>query len=497
VGIQQPTALQPNTAPESDKNLTILFDTMFRCVNQRGNLPGFDIKIEDCKDDIRKTLTFLYGLENIVTEILEGETENFFLPIIALNGHLFSVNIAKESQYLCLDIFEREASVRQAIEKKQEQIKQDPFHWSKNVTKDTSNDLDFTQGLLDTEGIIFYVIDKDGKFLQTNRYFQEMCGFGEESMVGASEEDVLSKAFLSKNEIKTEFVGPHQRTLRCEEKFVKANLESMTFQMQRRTLVSGDGTPYATASLGVNISKLKSVEGEMARSNKALEQFAYLASHDLQAPINRVLGFLGILKENNSEDREFAISAIETSACRMRSLVRGLLSMSTASGNKLNLQTTLSEDLLEAALENLRAKDFERTIEISIEMPKARVVCDPELILQVFENLLSNAVRFQSKARPLKISMGYSSKDQKHRFYVSDNGSGLKEELHENLFKKKKQSQSKEKNENADKGSGLGLTICNRIIEAHGGEIWGESDGKSGSTFFFEFPELEIRNEAP
>jgi PAS domain S-box-containing protein len=225
---------------------------------------------------------------------------------------------------------------------------------------------------------------------------------------------------------------------------------------------------------------------ELARSNKDLEQFAYVASHDLQEPLRAVSGFVGLLKhhlegtldDKKTEYMNFAIDGVT----RMQALINGLLEYSRVDTRGKPPESTDSRAVLEQALLDLQASIKESGAKVTADhLPTVNV--DPVQLVQLFTNLIGNAIKFRSD-RPPEIKISASRQDSSWKFAVSDNGIGIEPQYTECIFLIFQRLHTRKKYP----GTGIGLSICKKIVERHGGKIWVESKPENGSTFYFTLP---------
>ncbi len=221
---------------------------------------------------------------------------------------------------------------------------------------------------------------------------------------------------------------------------------------------------------------------ELKRSNTELEQFAYVASHDLQEPLRMVASFTQLLekqyKDKLDETAAEYINFAVDGAKRMQNLIKDLLAYSRVTSHNEDFIEIDCEELIEEVIFNL---------EIIIKDNKAIITRDPLPIIrsdrlqmqQLFQNLIMNAIKYNDKMPVIHIS---AQKDGEYWvFGVSDNGIGIDPEHYERIFQVFKRLHSKEEYN----GTGIGLAICKRIVERHGGRIWIESELGNGSTFYF------------
>jgi PAS domain S-box-containing protein len=225
---------------------------------------------------------------------------------------------------------------------------------------------------------------------------------------------------------------------------------------------------------------------ELARSNKDLEQFAYVSSHDLREPLRTVTGFVQILQDRyqdklDAKAGEYISFAVE-GAKRMQQLIDDLLAYSrVGSGAVMKLWNT--QKSLDRALNSLKGSIEESQAWITVD-PMPTAYADGTLLAQVFQNLIGNAIKFRS-GEPPEIHIGARRSEESWLFWVKDNGIGMDPEYRDKIFVIFKRLHSRDKYS----GTGIGLAICKKIVEQHGGEIWVESGLGKGSTFYFTLPD--------
>jgi light-regulated signal transduction histidine kinase (bacteriophytochrome) len=226
---------------------------------------------------------------------------------------------------------------------------------------------------------------------------------------------------------------------------------------------------------------------DLARSNKDLEQFAYVASHDLQEPLRAVGGFMGLLKNqyyNNLDDqaREYIDFSVE-GAERMQSLIEGLLAYSRVGTRGGEFAPISLESALNAATANLKFLITESQAAITND-PLPVVTADLLQMTQLLQNLVANAVKFHGPHSP-EIHIGAQRKERAWEIYVRDNGIGIDSQYFDRIFLIFQRLHTRTQY----KGTGIGLAVCKKIVERHGGKIWVESVPGQGSTFCFNIPD--------
>jgi signal transduction histidine kinase len=225
---------------------------------------------------------------------------------------------------------------------------------------------------------------------------------------------------------------------------------------------------------------------ELARSNADLEQFAYVASHDLQEPLRMVTAYTELLAERYKgrldENADKFIGYAQDGALRMQVLIRDLLAFSRV-GRKEDAFTNVDCNSLMA--------DIKQTLTSAIQESGAVLTCgelptvsaDRTQMMQLFQNLIGNAIKFRGEKPPL-IFIKAEKNDGQWLFSVSDNGIGVAPEFAENIFVIFQRLHARAEYP----GNGIGLAICKKIVERYGGKIWVESQSGTGSTFHFTLP---------
>lgn len=223
---------------------------------------------------------------------------------------------------------------------------------------------------------------------------------------------------------------------------------------------------------------------ELEQSNKDLEHFASIAAHDLKSPLATISGYMELLDESlkrkiDFEDAKY-ISTIKRSAAAMTVLIDRILEYSSV-GRKLGAFSRVSTDVIVREVVESLDSLIETTGAKIIFQDLPTVVAESALLSQLFQNLISNAVKFRDENRTPIIRIEAKEEPDKWIFCVKDNGLGIKLEDRENLFTLFKKVHSK----SSHKGYGIGLATARKIVELHGGTIWIESQPGIGSTFFF------------
>jgi two-component system sensor histidine kinase/response regulator len=229
---------------------------------------------------------------------------------------------------------------------------------------------------------------------------------------------------------------------------------------------------------------------ELERSNQELAQYAAVASHDLQEPLRTLTTYLGMIWEENyaglgGEQKEYMDVVID-SARRMRELITDLLSFSQVGQGEPKLESVDCAALLQETLQSLKAVIGERGGKVELG-PLPTIQAEPSLLGQVFQNLLENALKFSPGESP-RVTVSASESEGAWVFKVQDSGIGIGPEHFEKIFKLFQRLHSQDDYP----GTGLGLSLCKKVVERHGGEIWVESVPGGGSAFYFSIPQAGI-----
>ena len=222
---------------------------------------------------------------------------------------------------------------------------------------------------------------------------------------------------------------------------------------------------------------------ELARSNADLEQFAYVASHDLREPLRMVSGYVQLIAEEVGDklgpDAHDYVGFALDGTQRMDALIQALLSYSRVGSRGMRLERVSPETVLKDVLGDLR-KAQEESGAVVTHGPLPTITADVTQIRQLFQNLLANAMKFRGEA-PLEIHVSAQESAAEWQFAVRDNGIGIDPRHAEKIFVLFQRLHTRE----AYPGTGIGLAVCKRIVERHRGRIWVESEPGKGSTFRF------------
>jgi PAS domain S-box-containing protein len=255
----------------------------------------------------------------------------------------------------------------------------------------------------------------------------------------------------------------------------------------RGTLIGLVGVSHDITERKRQEEEAKKNAAELARSNAELEQFAYVASHDLQEPLRAVASCVQLLKKRyegqlDARADEFIAHAVDGTK-RMQALITDLLAYSRVGTHTHPFESVELGEVVDEALTNLTIAVQESGAVVKHEgLPQ--VIADGSQLVQVFQNLVGNAIKFRGE-RPPEIRIAAQRGEGEWVLSVADNGIGIEPQYFERIFRVFQRLHTRARYP----GTGIGLAICKKIVERHGGRIWIESQPERGSTFFFSLPE--------
>lgn len=327
-----------------------------------------------------------------------------------------------------------------------------------------------------------------GSWLRVN---QKLC-----DIVGYSHTELLTKTFQDithPEDLETDLNYVRQiladeiKTYSMEKRYIRKNGSQVWIDLTVALVRDEAGQPKYFISVIEDITERKHAEEELKRSNAELEQFAYVASHDLQEPLRAVAGMVQLLGQRyqgklDERADEYIGHAVEAST-RMQKLINDLLDYSRVNRLGRSFENTAVEKSLNTALANLQLVIQESQAQITHD-PLPSLMTDSGQLTQVLQNLIGNAIKFRG-ARPLHIHIGAKKIEGAWQFEVSDNGIGIESKYYERIFLVFQRLHTRREYP----GTGIGLALCKKIIERHNGQIWVESQPGLGSTFYFTIPE--------
>lgn len=358
-----------------------------------------------------------------------------------------------------------------------------------SLTPETLRQLQFEAALLDHVNSAIIATDMVGTITYWNAFAEQLYGWQSVEVIGKSILEITPAHSQDGAAILAHIAAHGSWTGEFE---VKRKDGSTFPALVTDSLVrDADGTPSGFVGVSIDVSERKRAERELAEkalalahSNTDLQQFAYVASHDLQEPLRTISGFASLIEQRCELGPDCAqyLSFIVSAAERMRTLVDAFLTYSRGVSSEPVPATPVPMDsVLHWALMNLETLIQETGAIITAdELPV--VEGRQEQLGQALQNLIGNAIKYR-RAEPPRIHVGAKKGETDWLFAVRDNGIGFRPEYAERIFGLFKRLHGQ-----GVPGSGIGLALCRRIIEQHGGRIWAESEEGAGSVFYFTLP---------
>ncbi len=335
------------------------------------------------------------------------------------------------------------------------------------------------------------IVGLDGRIVFSNKAVEKIYGFSPEEFQGRHVNEMnVDQEFADKV-----IIPAIKETGRWVGELMVKHKDGGTFPIWLTASLVKDskGEPISMVGIITDITERKRVEeererwmAELARSNAELQQFAYVASHDLQEPLRMISGFAQLLekqyRDKLGKDADEFIAYIVNGATRMQTMINDLLAYSRVGTQGKPFQPTDCESVLNQVMVNLKVA-IEQSGAVVTHDPLPTITADTSQMIQLLQNLISNAIKFRSKKLP-RIHIHTEKKGNEWVFSVRDNGIGIAPEFFGRLF------QIFQRGHLASEyaGTGIGLATCKKIVERHGGKIWAESVEGKGSTFYFTIP---------
>lgn len=351
------------------------------------------------------------------------------------------------------------------------------------------------RAVTETANVGIITADSDGRIVYMNPFAAASFGLNAEAVIGQSLTIMMPERFRAAHRAGLERIltSDSPKTLGATIELSGLHCNGSEFPIEILLSVwTSDGDTFFTAFVR-DISNRKQSEmaleqrtRDLERSNADLEQFAYVASHDLQEPLRMVASYVQLLARRykgrlDSDADEFIGFAVD-GATRMQRLIQDLLAYARLGrSGKLPIPTHIGE-CAQSATTHLQEAIIESGARLRIDADCEALVI-PSLLVQVFQNLIANALKFRKDAEP-QIQINVVRDGKFWHVSVSDNGIGIEPQHRERVFAIFQRLHTRREYP----GTGIGLAICRKIIESFGGTIWVESDAGSGSTFHFTIP---------
>ena len=338
-------------------------------------------------------------------------------------------------------------------------------------------------------------VDLSGRFMKVNRRLCEILGYGEQELIGRPVKEISHPEDRNLTDSQRMRVRSGEKpSVRFEKRYIRKSGAIVWVDLSVALACDASGVPQYEIALFNDITERKKAEAalreaheELKRSNAELEQFAYVASHDLQEPLRMVSSYTQLLMRRYGDkfdgDAKDFTAFIVDGATRMKQLIEDLLAYSRVGTRDRNFKPADSESSLKRALTNLRAaiQDSGATV-TQDKLPT--IPCDEVQLAQLFQNLIGNALKFRKPDVAPAVHVGAAEQGAEWEFMVRDNGIGIEPQYFERIFMVFQRLHDK----GEYPGTGIGLAIVKKVVERHGGRIWVQSQPGAGTTFHFTMP---------
>jgi PAS domain S-box-containing protein len=342
---------------------------------------------------------------------------------------------------------------------------------------------------LENAPVALHLLAPEGTILRASRFELELLGYQREAYEGRHIREFHADEGVAEDILRRLARG---ETLRDRPARLRAGDGSI-----RHVLINGnlrrdpEGNPVHSRCVLRDVSeieeRLRVANEDLARSNRDLEEFAYLAAHDLKEPLRVVIGFADLLRSRYAaqlgDEGELFVRSIVDATRRMEQLIDGLLDYARISSGDLPVSVVSFDDVCAEAIENLRRAIDDTGASVLTSGPLPKVVGLRSQLVQVVQNLIANSLKFRREEAPV-VRISAERLDERVHVAVADNGTGFDARHAQRIFQLFQRLVGR--NERA--GAGIGLAVCRRIVERHGGEITAESEPGRGATFRFTLP---------
>jgi PAS domain S-box-containing protein len=373
--------------------------------------------------------------------------------------------------------------------------------------------------LYDNAPAMYFSLNRHGRVIDCNqtlltsleRHRDELLGHSFARLLHESDVERFQRAFSDL--LKAGSIDLESRWVRSSGELIDVWISARTFdglrgQIEQVRCVAQDLTAKhrLEAKLRVSNQSLARANAELSRKNRELDEFVYVVSHDLQEPLRTLIAFSDFLLKDhsqrlNEEGRAYVQHLVEASR-RMRSMIHGLLNLSRAGKVTEEFGPVELQELVNVVRTDLRELIRSRKAEVRLTAPRITLWGDRGRVQQLLSNLISNGIKYNQSTnpcveigilhRPDEREIGGTQLEPFQTFVVSDNGIGIEHRFHSTVFQLFRRLHPHEEYE----GSGVGLAICYKIVEAHKGRIWVESEPGCGSRFFVSLPRTPMATTA-
>jgi len=375
-------------------------------------------------------------------------------------------------------------------------------HYAKAQLRESE---DKYRNLYDEAPVGYVEMDQQGRITRVNRRMLELMGYGSEEMLGKPLWDFVVERKAAERVIQAKLSGSQPPSRALERTYKRKNGTTIPVIIRDRVAVDGDGRIVGIRATIQDITERKRAEealrrsrdelevrvrertAELERRNRELQDFVFIASHDLQEPLRKIQLLGDLLAQRSGEtlngcERDL-LKRIVNASQRMRSLIQSLLAYSLLSGKERAMEETDLSSTVDEAMSILETSILEKNARVEIE-PLPRILVDPVQTVQLFQNLIANGLKFHREGEPPHIRIYARAVPGAWELCVEDNGIGFEEKYLDKIFVPFQRLHHGSRYA----GVGMGLAICRKIVERHGGSISARSTPGKGTTFIVTLP---------
>jgi PAS domain S-box-containing protein len=418
--------------------------------------------------------------EGYLTVFKEGSVTDYPLEIRHRDGHvtpvIYNASVYKDEDDNIIGVF---AAARDITERKR----------AEEAVKQANA---YNRSLIEASLDPLVTIAPDGKITDVNEATEKVTGYSRDELIGTDFSDYFTEPDKAREGYLQVFKEGIVTDYALKIRHRSGNITPVVYNASVYSNEAGSVIGVFAAARDVTElnraeEALKQKMAEVERSNAELEQFAYVASHDLQEPLRMVASYVKLLDRRykdklDADASEFINYAVEGST-RMQQMINDLLAYSRVGTKGMPFEPVDLELTLKRALGNLKASISESDARVTYD-PLPTVMADDIQLTQLFQNLIGNAIKFRSADRSPIVHVSAKRLESAWEFVVSDNGIGIEPEYFDRIFIIFHRLHTRVEYP----GSGIGLAICKKIVERHGGRIWVESKPGVGSMFHFTIP---------
>ena len=358
--------------------------------------------------------------------------------------------------------------------------------------------------LIENANSMIIKLDTNGNIQFFNEFAEKFFGFNKDKIMGKNIMDTIVPQIESSGKNLHELMGKIIKNPKKYPSIINENItksgKTVWVSWTNKGIYTDNGDLVGIQCIGIDTTLRKKIENEreqlikeLKRSNRELQSFAYITSHDLQEPLRTIASYAQLIEKRYKgqldKDADDFLEYMITASKRMKDMINGLLNYSRLNTEEKELKEIDMNKVLENSLHNLKFS-FEDTKAVITSDILPTLFVNNEMMVLVFQNLISNAIKFRKPQEPPKIHISalLDYENSKYIFKISDNGIGMEQQYTPQIFEVFKRLHPIGEYE----GVGIGLSICRRVIEEYGGNIWVESELNKGSTFYFTIPSYNL-----